>query len=133
MTQLFSDIPYIVQDFLSDVRLFCTDTVDNVQNWWAWNEDLEKVLIKVGIRKEFDLDRCCWLIGVLDDCDYVNSSNYYLPWKNDIQVFHECIAEDVDFYGSTPTTTIQVANAWFEHKEHEAWIARAMDPQCWDY
>ncbi len=125
----------MLSELSNDIRWIIPDLRERFGQWWYWDTDLEALLIKLRLRKEFDFNRCYELIGGNTD-DYVDSTNYYQPCELELSEFVECLVyEDPDDFGiqRTPVTTIEIAEAYFEHQEHEAWIRRAMDPSCSDY
>ena len=98
--------------FINDLKDNIEQFIDDVQAFWYWDTRLEKALIKLGIREEFSIDRFYELVGVEQGTD---------DWADGFWDDYEGM------------TTIEVANAYFSARSHDAWISRAMDPTCWDY
>jgi len=125
--RFYDEVVETIDCWQYEVRTGVPSLIEDARDWftqlWYWDEKLERLLIRLRIRKEFDFDRFCELVGVSDD-DYVDSSNYHLPERYELQEFVGCLLEDYEFRGDedVPVTTIQVANAYEAAQEHDAWI-----------
>ncbi len=135
LRELADDLRWRLVQLREDARWFIPDIKEKIGQWWYWDTDLEALLIKLRLRREFDFDRCYELIGGNTD-DFVDSSNFAQPCEVELSEFIDCLdCCDVSDWSieRTPTTTIEIAEAFFENQEHESWMRRAMDPTCWDY
>lgn len=124
---------------LQEMRESVVDTIDDLKEKavlkWYWDTDLEALLIKLHVRKEFDFKRCYELIGGNTD-DFVDSSNYDQPCELDLEEFvSELEYGNPNDYAieRIPVTTIEIAEAYIALQEYSDWLSRAMDPNCWDY
>lgn len=129
---VIGEFNYWWEEFVMEVSSWADDIEHKALHLWYWDPKFEKQLIRLKLRKEFDFDRCFDLIGGCDD-DVIDSSNYHLPQRYELQEFIDFSLEEDFSSGEIPATTIEVAQAYLDEQEHEAWIKRAMDPACSDY
>ena len=135
LKELAEDIQWKLSELRDDMRWIIPDLQEKLGHWWYWNTDLEEVLIKLRLRKQFNFNLCYELIGG-NTGDYVDSTNFGQPCELDLREFVNGLEYEDWTYSELermPITTIEIANAFIAQKDHEDWMSRAMDPACSDY